>query len=290
MYLMEIEEIGKERNNKIFMIIFAIIVSVMVVAAIAISIFLAILEEKEKEQHMLAKTFMNHEEYIKIEMLLPSKPENFREKVEKIYHLEEEKRRVFLTFDDGPSKTVTPLILDLLKEQGIKATFFELGSRIELYPEITKRVYEEGHYLANHGYSHIYGKIYESPEKVLEEYNKTEDAIRNAIQNPEYRSELFRFPGGSTGGKYKEIKKQAIELLNANAIAHVDWNALTGDAEGKCTKEEMLEYVKATMGEKRSVVILMHDAGDKILTYEILPELIQYLQEKGYEFKNFYDL
>ena len=56
------------------------------------------------------------------------------------------------------------------------------------------------------------------------------------------------------------------------------------------TKEEMLEYVKSTIGNKKSVVILMHDAGDKILTYETLPELIKYLKEQGYEFQNIYDI
>ena len=58
-----------------------------------------------------------------------------------------------MTFDDGPSQTVTPVILDTLKKENVKVTFFLLGSRVELNPDIVKREYEEGHYIANHGYA-----------------------------------------------------------------------------------------------------------------------------------------
>lgn len=201
-----------------------------------------------------------------------------------------EEKRVFLTFDDGPSKKVTIPILDLLKQENIKATFFTLGSRIEFYPEIVKREYQEGHYVANHGYSHTYSSIYSSTDAVLEEYNKTEQLIKNAIGDQNYSSHLFRFPGGSKGGKYKDLKNEAINVLNENNILYVDWNALNGDSEGKKTKEEMMQYLKETIGDKQSVVILMHDAGDKTLTYEMLPEVIAYLREQGYSFKNFYDI
>lgn len=201
-----------------------------------------------------------------------------------------EEKRVFLTFDDGPSKKVTIPILDLLKQENIKATFFTLGSRIEFYPEIVEREYKEGHYVANHGYSHNYSSIYSSTDAVLDEYNKTEQLIKNAIGDQNYSSHLFRFPGGSKGGKYKDIKNEAVNVLNENNILHVDWNALNGDSEGKKTREDMMQYLKETIGNKQNVVILMHDAGDKTLTYEMLPEVIAYLREQGYSFKNFYDI
>lgn len=101
---------------------------------------------------------------------------------------------------------------------------------------------------------------------------------------------MFRFPGGSKGGKYRNIKNDAVNVLNENNILHVDWNALNGDSEGKKTREEMMQYLKETIGNKQTVVILMHDAGDKTLTYEMLPEVIAYLREQGYSFKNFYDI
>ena len=209
--------------------------------------------------------------------------------IKNIYKSEE--KVAYLTFDDGPSKTVTPLILDLLKEEKIKATFFVLGSRVELYPELVKREYEEGHYIANHGYSHVYQDIYSSTQAVLDEYYQTENSIREALGIEDYRCFLFRFPGGSTGGKYNSLKSQAKTILEENNIAYVDWNALTSDATGEnLTKEQMFDELVNTTNGKNSVVILMHDAGDKILTYELLPQIIQYLRDEGYTFKNFYSI
>ena len=199
-------------------------------------------------------------------------------------------KRVFLTFDDGPSKKVTIPILDLLKQENIKANFFVLGSRVDLYPNIVKRAYEEGHYIANHGYSHQYSQIYASPNSVLEEYNKTNQSVRNAIGNQIYNTNIFRFPGGSVGGIYHDLKSEAKLILEQNNIASVDWNALNGDSEGLRTEEAMVNRFKETIEGKNSVVILMHDAGDKVKTYNALPQIIEYLKQEGYEFKTFYDI
>ena len=195
-----------------------------------------------------------------------------------------------MTFDDGPSSTVTPLILDTLKAENIKATFFLLGSRVELNPEIVKREYEEGHYLASHGYSHVYSQIYASPQSVLDEYNNCIRAIQNAIGVPEYNPHLFRFPGGFKGGKYSKIKEEAHNLLEQNNIVHVDWNALTSDAAGAKTTEEFIAQLEKTVPKYNSVVVLMHDAGNKKATAEALPTIISYFRERGYEFENFYSI
>ena len=220
--------------------------------------------------------------------LLPDYTDIGKDKMNNIYKSEE--KIAYLTFDDGPSNTVTPLILDLLKKENIKATFFVLGSRIEFFPKLVKREYKEGHFIANHGYSHVYKSIYSSPQAVVDEYLKTEDLIKQAIEIPEYNSHLFRFPGGSYGGSYSEIKNQAIELLSQNNIEFINWNALTNDSAGANTKEALMQNLIHTVGDKKNVVILMHDAGDKILTYETLPDVINYLREKGYTFKNFYSI
>ena len=211
------------------------------------------------------------------------------EKISKIYTANDGKR-VFLTFDDGPSKTVTPLILDLLKKENIKATFFVLGYNAERNPEILKRVYAEGHYIANHGYSHKYNEIYNSVDTVIYEYNKTEQCIKNALDNQNYNSRVFRFPGGSVGGEYNQIKQEAKEVLKQNNVAFLDWNALSNDSAGAHTKEDIMDNITKTVGEKNNVVILMHDASDKILTYETLQDVINFLKNKGYMFKNLYDV
>ena len=201
-----------------------------------------------------------------------------------------ENKRVFLTFDDGPSKKVTTPILDILKQENIKATFFLLGSRVELYPEIVKRQYDEGHYIASHGYSHIYSQIYASPQSVLDEYNNSITAIRNAIGEQEYNPHLFRFPGGYTGGKYFSIKEQAAIVLEQNGILNIDWNAITADSVGAENAEQFIAELDKTVPKFNSVVVLMHDAGNKSATAEALPEIIKYFRERGYEFENFYSI
>lgn len=213
----------------------------------------------------------------------------FINEIDNIYNGEEGKR-VFLTFDDGPSGEVTPHILDILKEYNIKATFFVLGNRVNANPDIVKRAYQEGHYIANHGYSHKYSNIYKNVDSIIEEYNKTEDAIRKALNNPNYSSYLFRFPGGSHGGPYESIKKEARKKLKEDGIAYIDWSALTYDAIGVNNTEEILKNLKETLNGWNNVVLLMHDAADKKITYESLDEVIEYLKEQRYAFKNIYDI
>lgn len=218
----------------------------------------------------------------------PNLTEVGKENINNVY--KSETKRVFLTFDDGPS-TVTPIILDTLKQENIKATFFVLGSRVDVMPDMVKRMYEEGHYVANHGYSHLYSSVYESPQSVLDEYNRCNDSVRNAIGVSDYNSHLFRFPGGLVGGKYADIKNEAKELLLQNNIVNVDWNSLNGDAEtNDLTPEFELQRLRETTENKNSIVILMHDAPAKKVTAETLPQIITYLKEQGYEFKTFYEI
>ena len=124
----------------------------------------------------------------------------------------------------------------------------------------------------------------------MNEYNITNEAIKKAVGNDKFNSLVFRFPGGTSGGKYANIKAEAVNLLNQNNVAHLDWNALTADAAGLDNVNDMMNYVETTMGNKNSVVILMHDIGTKKSTYELLPQLIQALKEKGYVFENIYDI
>lgn len=207
-----------------------------------------------------------------------------------IYENSSDKKIVYLTFDDGPSENITPLILNLLKQENIKVTFFLLGSNTELYPQIVQREYSEGHFLANHGYSHKYSQIYQNPETILNDFQQCEQSIKKALNNENYTSKIYRFPGGSTGGRFHDIKAQGKELLKENHIAYLDWNALTCDAEGTPTHESILENLEKTVGNKQTVVLLMHDSSSKILTYETLPEVIAFFRERGYTFRTLYDV
>lgn len=219
---------------------------------------------------------------------LPQLTEIGKEKINNIYKSDE--KIAYLTFDDGPSTKVTPQILKILDDYNIKATFFLLGKNVERYPELVKEEYEKGHYLANHGYTHEYAEIYSSAESIIDEYNKTEQTIKDALGIQEYSSHLFRYPGGTGGSKYRKAKDEAKQLLADNNVIYVNWNALTNDSVGKPTAESIVKDLKDTVGEKNSVVILMHDAAAKQLTADTLPEIIDYLIEKGYSFRNFYDI
>lgn len=291
--MLDLVEITPRKLN-IKKIIITVIIIILIITMCVLGVIAYKKTKKDKlnntENIIESKIMQKEKAYAHmVEFEEPKKQtQDIREQINNIYH--SDTKRVFLTFDDGPSKTVTPLILDLLKQENIKATFFLLGSRAELNPDIVKREYDEGHYIANHGYSHNYTNIYQTPQSVVDEFNATEAAIKNALGNQEYNSYLFRFPGGMPGGKHAQLKAEAAQILEQNGVAHLDWNALTSDAAGAKTSEEMLQNAISTIGEKNSVVILMHDAGDKILTYEMLPNLISYLREKGYEFKNMYDL
>ena len=228
-------------------------------------------EAEEKKQTKYA--YLNNEELTKISNI----------------YKHSDVKRVFLTFDDGPTKQVTPYILNLLKSENIKANFFVIGTKVEQNPELVKREYEEGHFIGNHGYSHKYSTIYSSVDSVLEEYNKNNNLIKKAIGNENYNSFIFRFPGGLVGGPYNDLKHEALQKLNENGIGNVDWNALTNDADGAKTKEAIMENFYKTVKDKTSVVLLMHDAADKILTYETLPEIIKYFKENGYQFQTMFD-
>lgn len=298
--------VGIERmyKNRITIII-AICIVVLLIVAIFVSNIILNSNNRDKcyksylKQYKLSQKIQQQEE---MQVDLQEQLKKQKEKSRRLPNLTEkgiqnmsniyksETKRVFLTFDDGPSRTVTTPILDLLKQENIKATFFVLGSRVDLYPDIVKRAYKEGHYIANHGYSHEYSQIYTSPQSVLDEFNKTNQSVQIAIENDKYNSHLFRFPGGKWGGRYANIKSQAAQLLNDNSIVQIDWNCMTGDAEGKTTVEAMMQELQKTSTNRNSLVILMHDAGDKQATYEALPHIIQFLRDQGYEFKNFYDI
>lgn len=244
--------------------------------------------KEEKETNIEKKIkFPKHNFSVAMQSQLPQYSENIAKKVVDVYY--EKTKKIYLTFDDGPS-TCTSDILDILDKYNVKATFFVLGSNVDNNPGLVKRAYDSGHFIANHGYSHAYSQIYSTSENVLVEYNQTVDAIRRAIGVDGYNPHLFRFPGGSSGGKYNDVKQEAIGLLKTNGITYTNWNCLTGDSAGSKTIEEMWNQLNETASGDDNLVILMHDAGDKQVTVEFLPQLIEKYQSEGYEFCNYYDI
>ena len=211
--------------------------------------------------------------------------------IEKIANLTNGDEKIaYLTFDDGPTTSITPKILDILKEENIKATFFVIGKSVDANPEIVKRAYEEGHYIANHTYSHNNSTLYQSSESFIDEIIKTDLAIGNAIGIDNYCSHLFRFPNGFMAPLYKSKKKEAVSLLLEMNYAYIDWNCLNNDSMKKYTTNQLLNNLIESSKNKNTLVILMHDTKDVSNSSLVLKDSIFYLKSQGYEFKNFYSL
>ena len=300
--MLEIEELRRRKRLRRKTLVCGIIIIVCFLV-MGVGIWISVNNKteaevaEEKEEVVASQDEKYTGEHIQIEKhnldkirseFLPKSNPNAQQEITNIYYSDE--KVAYLTFDDGPSKNITPQILDILKNEQVPATFFVLGSRVELNPDLVKREYEEGHYIANHGYSHEYSQIYRSKETVLEEYTQCNNDVKNALGNPNYNTLLFRFPGGSSGGRYNDIKAEAKQYLAENNICHTNWNCLTGDAEGKTAPNELMAYFQETMKGDGSLIVLMHDASDKSYTAETLPILISYLREQGYTFKNFYEV
>ena len=198
------------------------------------------------------------------------------------------KKYVFLTFDDGPNSSITPKILEILKKANIPATFFVVGSAVDNYPEVLKQLFNDGHAIANHTYSHNYKILY--PNKTVDieaffaEIEKTNKSIIDAIGDGS-SSRVIRFPAGSFE-KWKRPMKD--ELIKAG-MYYLDWNAENRDGlKNNATIEEQLnsvtENISTAESSKKNVVLLMHDSATKQTTVDALPFIIELLQAKGYEF------
>lgn len=194
-------------------------------------------------------------------------------------------KKAYLTFDDGPNNSVTPEVLDVLRRYNVKATFFLVGSLIEKNPDVARRLYDEGHCLANHSYNHNYDELYADSQAFMTQVKKTEELIKG-ITCDEYYPKVFRFPGGGyQAGKYGEAKQEYKTAISETGYRYCDWNSLTGDAESKSpSADSIIERLKKTADGKEDIVILMHDAIAKKITAQTLPQVLEYLISQGYSF------
>lgn len=210
---------------------------------------------------------------------------------EKVFTLVNQKEKIaYLTFDDGPTLKSTPKILDILSEENVKATFFVIGKHVKEHPELVKRAYDEGHYIANHGYSHDNNKLYKNANCFINEILSTDIEISKAIGIENYSSHVFRFPNGYMSSNYKSKKQEYAKLLADIDYTYIDWNVLNKDSEKKYSNIELLKNLESSSKNKDTLVILMHDTSDVNETHLVLKDSINYLKEQGYIFQNFYDL
>ncbi len=193
------------------------------------------------------------------------------------------KKIAYLTFDDGPYYN-TYKVLDILDKYNVKATFFTTTTNgtycydnksyecFKLYPEYVKR----GHTIANHTYTHAirYG-LYSSAESFIKAVKDQEEHVKKYAYG--YITNIVRFPGGSSTAR--NLKSSIVEKLRENHYGYVDWNGSDGDGGMLYSKEETWNNFTSTINEKIEV-ILYHDYSR--YTTALLPEMITYLEEKGY--------
>lgn len=181
------------------------------------------------------------------------------------------KRQVALTFDDAPDDMFTPQILDVLKREGVKATFFVVGNRIEAHPDIMRRIVEEGHAVGNHSYNHA--NLPKLPdEQFRAQILETDDIIRRFTG---YTPRFVRPP-------YGEINEEQIKWLASQRKTVVNWNVDSLDWKG-LTAEQVAANVLGHVHP--GSIVLMHSGGgigeDLSGTVNALPIIIQSLREAG---------
>ena len=184
-------------------------------------------------------------------------------------------RRVYLTFDDGPSSN-TDKILDILNEYGVKATFFVCGN--ERYMEEYQRIADEGHTLGMHSYSHKFREIYQSTEAFVDDMNRLHDYLYEVTG---VDSKIIRFPGGSSNTICEnDVMQELIAYLAQEGMPYFDWNVSSGDAASSyISAERIAKNVLDNVWKYDSVIILMHDASNKDTTVEALPMIIEKILE-----------
>ena len=176
--------------------------------------------------------------------------------------------KIYLTFDDGPVPEITPWVLNLLKQENIKATFFCVGANVAKYPEIYNQIIEQGHSVGNHTYNHLNG------------WNTDTNKY---IQNVKHCSELvstnlFRPPYGKL--------KHAQSLILNSQYSIIMWDVLSGDYSKETTPEKCLKNVNDNV--RNGSIILFHDSlkAQTNMQYT-LPKFITFAKEKGFVFEKF---
>lgn len=184
----------------------------------------------------------------------------------------EASRRVYLTFDDGPS-IYTRDILDVLKRYDVKATFFVVGKESATDKELLRQIVEEGHTLGMHSYSHRYSQIYASVENFAKDFEKLQDYL---YETTGVLSMVYRFPGGSSNTVSDVPMQEFAQYLDGLDIQFYDWNVSSRDSDGRMLSvEELVENSTGKLENYADAVILFHDSADKRTTVEALPIIIE---------------
>jgi peptidoglycan/xylan/chitin deacetylase (PgdA/CDA1 family) len=197
-------------------------------------------------------------------------PSNFQGIVISEAKLPPEKKVIALTFDDGPWPNSTAKVLDILKKNRIKSTFFVVGQNVKNYPDLTKQIVADGHIIANHTWHHWYHQM--NAQAAAYEVANTTDII---YQTTGVRTSLFRPPGGIMNNGVAAYAKN-------NKYAVIMWSADSMDYSRPAVPRLMNNIFREA---KPGGIVLMHDGGgDRSNTVKALPEIINRFRKQGYEF------
>lgn len=192
-------------------------------------------------------------------------------------------KTVYFTFDDGPSRN-TEKVLDVLKEQNVKATFFVTAQKAgESYtPVLLKRMVNEGHTIGLHSYTHEVDQLYKSVDSYLEDISKLNDYIFKTVG---IRPTIYRFPGGSaTAHCTPSIMKAIITEMNNRGYQYYDWHVVSGDDTVVYSSETLAKrMIKGCQGLDQAV-ILLHDSPTAKTSAQAVNLAIDQLREQGYSF------
>ena len=188
---------------------------------------------------------------------------------------------IYLTFDDGPSY-LTKEILDILDEEGIKATFFVTSGG-----EYVKRAYNSGHTIALHTSSHKYSYVYSNEENYFNDLNTVSDSVYNSIG---IRCKFIRFPGGSSNtisrNYNKGIMSRLVNAVTNKGYVYFDWNVDSNDAGGDGNNSNKIyNNVINGLSHNKTNIVLMHDSANHRSTVNALRDIIRYGKDNGYSFK-----
>ena len=188
---------------------------------------------------------------------------------------------IYLTFDDGPSY-LTKEILDILDEEGIKATFFVTSGG-----EYVKRAYNSGHTIALHTSSHKYSYVYSNEENYFNDLNTVSDSVYNSIG---IRCKFIRFPGGSSNtisrNYNKGIMSRLVNAVTNKGYVYFDWNVDSNDAGGDTNNSNKIyNNVINGLSHNKTNIVLMHDSANHRGTVNALRDIIRYGKDNGYSFK-----
>ncbi|PCL89550.1 polysaccharide deacetylase [Paenibacillus lautus] len=185
-------------------------------------------------------------------------------------------KTVYLTFDDGPSD-LTLDVLDILKREGIKGTFFVLGKEAETRPEIINRIYEEGNVIGNHTYDHRYDELYGHFQDFWGQIKKTEEIIRLITGE---RPQLVRAPGGTAG----HFDEAYFQYMKQGGYHVFDWNVDSGDSRYRGVPAKDIVKGATTKVNDKEAIVLLHDGKGHGESVKALPDIISYYKKQGYAF------